>query len=90
MRSTAYVTEVIDGDTFKVESGTVMRLEGVDAPEINSEGGQKAKRKLEELILNKIIGYEEQARDDYGRLIVQVWVDGINVNDEMDDFIDRL
>jgi len=90
MRSTAYVTEVIDGDTFKVESGTVMRLEGVDAPEINSEGGQKTKRKLEELILNKIIEYEEQARDDYGRLIVQVWVDGINVNEEMEDFIGHL
>ena len=90
MRSTAYVTEVIDGDTFRVESGTVMRLEGVDAPEINSEGGQKTKRKLEELILNKIIEYEEQARDDYGRLIVQVWVDGINVNEEMEDFIGHL
>ncbi len=89
MRKTTYVTEVVDGDTFKTRFET-MRLEGIDAPEINSEGGQKAKRKLEELILNKTIEYEEQARDDYGRLIVQVWVDGKNVNDEMDDFIDRL
>ena len=90
MRQTAFVKEVIDGDTFKISSNEVMRLEDVDAPEINSESGRKAKRELEELILNKRIEYEEQARDDYGRLIVQVWVDGTNVNDEMEDFIDSL
>lgn len=89
MRRKAYVTEVIDGDTFKTRLET-MRLEGVDAPEINSEAGRKAKRKLEELILRKNIEYEEQARDDYGRLIVQVWVDDLNVNEEMESFIGRL
>ncbi len=89
MKKTGYVTEVIDGDTFKTRFET-MRLEGIDAPKIDSEGGRKAKRKLEELILNKTIEYEEKARDDYGRLVVQVWVNGMNVNDEMADFIDRL
>lgn len=90
MRQNAYVTEVIDGDTFEVRSGIVMRLENVDAPEIDSETGKKAKKKLEELILNRNIEYEGQARDDYGRLVVQVWVGGRNINDEMSDFIDRL
>lgn len=89
MKKTGYITEVIDGDTFKTRFET-MRLEEIDAPEIDSEGGRKAKRKLEELILNKTIEYEEKARDNYGRLIVQVWVNETNVNDEMANFIYRL
>ena len=90
MRKTAYVNEVIDGDTFKISTGTVMRLEDVDAPEINSESGRKAKRKLEELILKRNIEYEEQTKDNYGRLVVQVWVDGLNVNATMKRFVERL
>lgn len=89
MRKNTYVTEGIDGDSFKTKAGE-MRLEGVDAPEYNSEDGRKAKRKLEELILNRNIEYEEQARDVYGRLVIQVWVDGKNVNDEMNRFLENL
>ncbi len=89
MKQKAYVKEVIDGDSFKTTADE-MRLEGVEAPEYNSEAGQKTKRKLEELILNKNIEYEEKARDVYRRLVVQVWVDGKNVNDAINRFLENL
>jgi endonuclease YncB( thermonuclease family) len=67
MKIRAYVIEVIDGDTFKTKRDTI-RLANVDAPELGSDNGRKAKKKLEELILNKWIEYEEKARDDYRRM----------------------
>jgi len=89
MRQKTYVREVVDGDSFKTTSDE-MRLEGVEAPEYNSESGRKAKNKLKELIENRNIEYEEKARDDYRRLVVQVWVDGKNVNDAMNRFLENL
>lgn len=58
----AHVVEVTDGDTFKTLN--IIRLEGVDTPELNQTGGNEAKQKLENLILDKDITYEEKARDD--------------------------
>lgn len=81
----AHVVEVIDGDTFKTLK--IIRLEGVDAPELNQTGGNEAKQKLESLILDKDITYEEKARDDYARIVAQVWVNSLNVNDAMNAFL---
>lgn len=81
----AHVVEVIDGDTFKTKN--IIRLEGVDAPELDQSGGKEAKQKLESLILNKDITYEEKARDNFGRILAQVWVDSLNVNDAMNNFL---
>jgi len=81
----AHVVEVIDGDTFKTLNR--IRLEGVDAPELNQTGGNEAKQKLESLILDKDITYEEKARDDYARIVAQVWVNSLNINDAMNGFL---
>ena len=81
----AYVVEVIDGDTFKTKN--TIRLERVDAPELNQPGGKEAKQKLESLTLNKDITYEEKARDEFARIIAQVWVNNLNVNDTMNEFL---
>ncbi len=89
MKKTDYVTKVMDGDSFETKLER-MRLEDVYAPEINEENVQKAKRKLEELILRKNIEYEGQTRDVYARLIVQIWVDGVSVNDKMKHYITNL
>ncbi len=88
MRVNAYVMEVIDGDTFGVSGvDEKIRLENIDTPEIDKPGGESAKRRLEELILNRNIVYEEKAHDVYGRIVAQVWVDSINVNDAMDEYL---
>jgi endonuclease YncB( thermonuclease family) len=83
----AVCANVIDGDTFDTGSGIRIRLARVYAPEIETAEGQKAKRLLEVLILNKAIRYEVVAKDDYGRSVAEVWVGGTlggtNVNDAM-------
>ena len=83
----AHVVEVIDGDTFKTKKR--IRLEGVEAPELNQPGGKEAKEKLESLILGKDITYEEKARDEFARIVAQVWVDSLNVNDAMNKFLGK-
>ena len=55
------VSEVIDGDTFKVvpnwvwgeEEGDTIRPAGYDTPEKGESGYEEAKEKLEGLILNE-------------------------------------
>jgi micrococcal nuclease len=74
------VTRVIDGDTIVMADESKVRLIGVDAPEMNSDFdcyAQKAKQRLEELVLNKKIGLEKDISqtDKYGRLLRHVWVD---------------
>lgn len=55
------------------------RLAGINTPEIRTsnleekEFGYKAKQKLEELILNKIVQIKVSDLDKYGRLLVQIW-----------------
>lgn len=79
------VTEVIDGDTFKVKvyyqsdsnkvkygSNETIRIADIDAPEIPSFSGQRAKTHLEKKLLGKNVRLELQARDTYGRLVCKV------------------
>ncbi|MBU7046251.1 MAG: hypothetical protein HXS54_07400 [Theionarchaea archaeon] len=46
-------TSVIDGDTFKLESGETVRLIGIDAPELSQPGDEESREYLTQLILNK-------------------------------------
>ena len=79
------VTEVVDGDTFKVRvyfqvennktrygSNETIRIADIDAPEIPSASGLEAKKKLENKIKSKNVRLEIQARDTYGRLVCKV------------------
>jgi endonuclease YncB( thermonuclease family) len=66
------VQRVIDGDTFTTESGLVIRLAGVDTPEINSPLGYQHKLCLEALIGNKNIRIKLLQKDKYGRQVAQV------------------
>ncbi|MBI4971328.1 MAG: thermonuclease family protein [Candidatus Omnitrophica bacterium] len=80
---TAYVTEVIDGDTFhalvdlgfKIVTDQKLRLRGLDAPEIDSADGREAKEFLEKhgvrpgaRILVKTV-----KSDKYDRYLADVW-----------------
>jgi endonuclease YncB( thermonuclease family) len=79
------VTEVIDGDTFKVSvyfqsssnttkygSNETIRIADIDAPEIPSAAGLRAKSHLENRLKGKSVRLEIQARDTYGRLVCKV------------------
>ena len=70
------VSEVIDGDTFKLSSGETVRLICVDAPEKNTKGYEEAKKFLSDLILNKEVRLEKDVSeiDAYGRLLRYVYL----------------
>ena len=81
------VTEVIDGDTFdmnithvgndnKEEYGDSerVRIAGIDAPEIDTEDGKKAKKALSNKISGKEVRCKIQTRDTYGRIVAEIEV----------------
>ena len=78
-------TAIIDGDTFRLETGETVRLIGIDAPELSQPGGEESREYLAQLILNKGItlekGYED--RDKYNRLLRFVYIDNTCINEEM-------
>ncbi len=74
-----FVIDVIDGDTFKMNTGDSIRLLCVDTPEQDEKGYERAMKFLESLILYKEVRLEQgetlNATDRYGRQLVFVYVD---------------
>lgn len=75
------VTKVIDGDTIIAE-GERIRLLGIDADERGYPCYDDAKRRLEELILNKLVRMERdfENKDRYGRYLRFVFFNKTNIN----------
>ncbi|MBU7017231.1 MAG: thermonuclease family protein [Theionarchaea archaeon] len=82
---TLFCTVIIDGDTFKLETGETVRLTGIDAPELSQLGGEESRKYLACLISGKDItlkkGYED--RDKYNRLLRFVYIGTTCINEEM-------
>ncbi len=74
---------VIDGDTFETEERQLIRLTGVDAPEMANCDGPEAKTTLEKLILNKNLYIKEIYRDSNNRLLGHVYNDQGLVSEQM-------
>lgn len=81
------VTSVIDGDTFDIHVERIgtnnkfpykdderIRIATIDAPELPSSSGYRAKRDLEKAILGKYVRCDIKSRDSYGRLISNVLI----------------
>ncbi len=80
------VTEVSDGDTFKLSSGQTFRLYGVNAPEVKEPFFEEAKAFTENLVLGKEISFEQEENykvDKFGRTLGYVFVGGVNLNIEL-------
>lgn len=86
----AMVTNVVDGDTIDVEIdlgfqiSTVQRLRlmGIDTPEIRGpekKEGLKVKQYVKDLIEGKEILIETHKVGKFGRYVVDIWVDGLNL-----------
>jgi len=86
------VATVIDGDTIEI-AGERVRLEGIDAPEIdqtcknNSKvpwpAGKVAAKYLQRLLRSGIVSCRASGRDSYGRMLGRCSVNGRDVNAEM-------
>lgn len=66
------VTEVIDGDTFKLQDGRRIRLLSVDAPEKGRCLSIAAKNRLDQLILHKRVRLEDIKSDNFDRTLANV------------------
>jgi micrococcal nuclease len=83
------VLKVVDGDTFKLDK-QYYRLARVDAPELFTYKCAKEYRKardakiyLERLFFSHPVEIKEGARDIYGRVLVELYLGTININDHM-------
>lgn len=89
------VSEIIDGDTFKVKegwkwnqrTGDTVRPTGYNTPEENERGYEEAKRRLSNLILNEKVDIKNaQTIDDWGRLVADVYYKGKNLADYFPEY----
>ena len=67
------VVEVLDGDTFKLDSGQRVRLADIDAPGLSFCLGKEAKDRLSQLILGKKVILREIRKDKFGRTLALVY-----------------
>lgn len=79
---------VVDGDTFWVtnlrdKSEWKVRLWGVDAPDTKECYFEEATKILEEELTGKRLTFEKFGRDDYGRILAKVFVDGVSLEETL-------
>jgi len=81
------VTGVVDGDTIaaRAEAKTLYKVElrGIDAPERSQAYGESAADALKSKIFQKIVLVEWEEKDDVGRLLGDVMLDGRWINNEL-------
>jgi micrococcal nuclease len=74
---TVRVAAVLDGDTFTLENGTLVRIAEIDAPEKKTCGADEATEALRRAVLGKSVRliHDIDGQDDFGRIIRHVLVD---------------
>lgn len=87
-KNTGTVTDIVDGDTIKVDIGgktETVRYIGVNTPERGQPGYRRAVEENRKLVGWKAVRLEtdKQKRDRYGRLLCYVWAGNRFVNREL-------
>jgi micrococcal nuclease len=79
------VKRVIDGDTFELENGNVVRLIGVDAPESSEQLGREAAEFTQGMLTGKSVRleYDREERDLYQRVLAYAFLGETFVNAEL-------
>lgn len=77
------VVRIEDGDTISVlddaNRNYKIRLQGIDAPEGGQAFGDRSRQSLADEVFGKQVSVEWSKRDQYGRLVGKVLVDGRDV-----------
>ena len=81
-KTSAVILKVIDGDTVKLQTGEVVRLLGINAPERGQPYYEESTSRLRELIEGKEVILEKDVddKDQYGRLLRYIFLNGENIN----------
>jgi len=93
----ARVISIYDADTmtleidlgFHIKITEKVRLMGIDTPELRTKNkkekklGYEARDYLRELILNKEVIINTEKKGKFGRYLVDVYYDDININNEL-------
>ena len=80
---TYQAVEVVDGDTFETKEDRVVRLDMLDAPDLDNCGGQEAKKELEKLVRGKPLYIKVRYVDNYKRLVSNVYTINGLVNEQL-------
>ena len=87
--TTFKVQRIVDGDTFVVSydgEATYVRFFGINAPERRDPAGPAATAALAKLIEGKTVRLDfpgKRKRDNFGRLLCKVYVNGLDIGAEM-------
>jgi endonuclease YncB( thermonuclease family) len=78
------VVKVHDGDTVNIQDdgGTIykVRLAEIDAPELAQPFGKESRDSLADMLKFKTVKLDYDSRDQYGRVIGRITLDGVDVN----------
>jgi len=74
------VQRIIDGDTLELASGQKVRLLGINSPESQMPGSQKATNTLKEMLDEKEVYIEKIGVDKYGRILAYLFASKENIN----------
>lgn len=83
------VRSIHDGDSMRVQCpgqhrSIAVRMEQIDAPELDQAYGRKARDHLRQICpRGSIATLHSEGRDQYGRLLANVYCDGTSVNESM-------
>ena len=76
-----------DGDTLTCLDETnqqqKIRLSDIDAPEIGQDYGKASREALAALVFGKTVEVYDQGRDENGRWIARIMVNGVDVNSQL-------
>jgi endonuclease YncB( thermonuclease family) len=82
------VVRVTDGDSLWIQpqrggKALEVRLQGIDAPEICQPWGPQARDALQQAVLNRTVTLRATGRDDHGRTLGTLRLEGANINERL-------
>lgn len=89
------VTEIVDGDTFKISpgwkwnnnKGDTIRPTGYDTPEHGEEGFEETTERLRQLVLGKEVELGNPIRMSYHRLLVDIFFEGKHLREYFPEYL---
>ena len=79
------VSRIVDGDNIELKDGRRIRYIGVDTPEEGECFRDESTKMNHDLVMGKKVRlkFDADTKDDYGRWLAYVYVDGVMVNGEL-------